>query len=99
MQIRPPFVPQVPLLWLGQRGRVTYLQGSEEHAASQRNTDLIVVVDLPFAVGSKTMDLFENENQNRSCVQVLFNPVGSEGGERYSRKYLLIVIFVLFLLP
>lgn len=55
-----------------------YLQGSEEDAASNGDTDLIVVVDLPFAVGSKAMHLFENENQNRSRVQVLFNPISSE---------------------
>lgn len=28
------------------------------------------------------MYLFENENQNGSCVQVLFNPISSEGGKK-----------------
>lgn len=66
----------------GQGGKETYVQSSEEDAASNGNTDLIVVVDLPFAICSKTMYLFENQNQNGSCVQVLLNPIGSKGKKR-----------------
>lgn len=68
-------------LW-GGLGRGTYLQGSEEETASNGDTDLVVVVDFPFAVCGKTMNLLENQDQNGSCVQVLLNTIGSEGKER-----------------
>lgn len=61
---------------------MTYVQGRQEDATGDGNADLVVVVDLPFAICSKTIYLFENENQNRSCVQVFFNPIGSEGGKK-----------------
>ena len=78
--------PLLSLSWARWEG--PYLQGSEEDAASNGDTDLIVVVDLSFAVGSKAMYLLENENQNRSGVQVLFNPISSKRGKkRYSGEY------------
>lgn len=70
---------------------MVYLQCSQQDATGNGHTDLVVVVDLFLPVYRKTMDLFENEDQNRSGVQVLLNPVGSLGKEykEYSGKYLL----------
>lgn len=74
--------PQASPLSPGPGGRLAYLQGGEEDATRDGHTDLIVVVDLLFAIGGKTVYLFENENQNGSCVQVLFNPISSEGEKK-----------------
>lgn len=91
--IRPLVGPQASPLSPEPGGRLTYLQGSEEDATRDGHTDLVVIVDLPLAVGGKTVYLFENENQNGSCVQVLFNPVSSEGGgeEIFQRIFALMI--------
>lgn len=71
-----------PVFGAGWGAGVTYLKSSQEDATSNGNTDLIVVVDLSFATCGNAVYLFENQNQNRRCVQVLLNPIGSEGKER-----------------
>lgn len=96
--IRPLFGFQVSLLSSGQDGRATHLKSSQQDAAGNGNTDLIVVVDLPFATCCETVYLFENQNQNGRCIQILLNPVGPGrrgGEERYSRDSLVLLIFVL----
>lgn len=53
-------------------------------------------MNLFLAICSKSVDLLENENQNRGSVQVLFNPIGPKGEKKTFR-----IIFSLndFLFP
>lgn len=55
----------------------TYLQCSKQDTTGNRNTDFIVVVGLLFAIWKLPIYLLENEDQIRSSVQVLFDPVCS----------------------